>query len=68
MLQWTQGGKGKTFVGLVHHTDAKREWAYGPKSKVGAFSDELMSEAHKSGWTVVDMKNDWKVIHPFELP
>jgi hypothetical protein len=28
MLQWTAGGGGARFMGLVHHTDAVREWAY----------------------------------------
>jgi hypothetical protein len=31
MLEWTAAGDGLRFVGLVHHTDAKREWAYGPR-------------------------------------
>jgi hypothetical protein len=30
MLQWTAAGSGPRFMGLVHHTDAEREWAYGP--------------------------------------
>lgn len=64
MLQWTQGNTGKTFQGLVHHTDAEREWAYGPESKVGTFSNSLMKEADTSGWYVVNMKDDWKVIFP----
>jgi hypothetical protein len=51
---------------LVHHNDAGREWAYGAESKIGTFSDALMGEAKKSGWTVISMKNDWKVIFPFE--
>ncbi len=42
MLQWTQGGEGKRFMGLVHHTDGEREWAYGPRSKVGTFEDEKL--------------------------
>jgi len=25
-----------------------------------------MAEAKKNGWTVISMKNDWKVIFPFE--
>ena len=25
-----------------------------------------LDEARANGWTVVDMKNDWKVIYPFE--
>jgi phosphoglycolate phosphatase-like HAD superfamily hydrolase len=28
MLQWTTAGSGARFGGLVHHTDAEREWAY----------------------------------------
>lgn len=66
MLEWTQAGDGARLMVLVHHDDAKREWAYGPESKIGTFSDALMAEAKKQGWTVVSMKNDWKKIYPFE--
>jgi hypothetical protein len=27
MLEWTAAGAGERFVGLVHHTDAEREYA-----------------------------------------
>jgi phosphoserine phosphatase len=64
MLEWAQGNTGKTFQGLVYHTDAIREWAYGPDSKVGTFSDALMKQADSSGWYVINMKEDWKVIFP----
>jgi len=64
MLEWTQAGSGARIMMLVHHDDAKREWAYGPKSHVGTFSDALMAEARKSGWTVISMKDDWKAIYP----
>jgi len=50
----------------VHHDDAAREWAYGPKSTIGTFSDSLMAEAGKQGWTVISMKDDWKRIFAFE--
>jgi hypothetical protein len=30
------------------------------------FSDALMVEAKKNGWTVISMKDDWKTIFPFE--
>jgi hypothetical protein len=50
---------------LVHHTDAEREYAYDRKSPVGRL-DKALDEADKHGWTVVDMKKDWKVIYPFE--
>ncbi len=66
MLQWTQGGGGPRLMVLVHHDDAGRERAYGAQSKIGTFSDALMAEARKNAWVVVSMKNDWKVIFPFE--
>lgn len=62
MLQYTAGGSGARFCLLVHHDDAEREFAYGAESKIGTFSDALMSEANRSGWTVVSMKRDWKRI------
>jgi len=66
MLEWTQAGSGARLMMLVHHDDAVREFAYGAESKIGTFSDALMAEAKKDGWTVVSMKNDWKVIFAFE--
>ena len=65
MLQWTAAGEGARFALYVHHTDAEREWAYDRKSSIGKL-DKGLDEAHAKGWTVVDMKNDWKVIFPQE--
>jgi len=65
MLQWTAAGGGARFMGLVHHTDAVREWAYDRHSSIGKL-DKALNEAQAKGWTVVDMKQDWKVIFPFE--
>jgi hypothetical protein len=33
---------------------------------VGRFSEELMTEAKTSHWSVISMKNDWKRIFMFE--
>jgi hypothetical protein len=66
MLEWTQAGDGARLMVLVHHDDATREYAYGPTSKVGTFSDALMAEAKKQSWVVISMKNDWKRIFAFE--
>jgi phosphoglycolate phosphatase-like HAD superfamily hydrolase len=65
MLEWTAAGNGARFMGLVHHTDAEREWAYDRNSHVGKL-DKALDEANARGWTVVDMKNDWKVVFPPE--
>jgi phosphoserine phosphatase len=66
MLEWTQSGGGTRLMMLVHHDDAEREYAYGPKSSIGTFSDSLMAEANKQGWHVISMKHDWKKIFAFE--
>jgi phosphoserine phosphatase len=63
MLQWTAAGSGLRFAGLVHHTDAEREWAYDRKSSIGKL-DQALDEALAKGWTVVDMRKDWNVIFP----
>ena len=65
MLEWTTAGQGARFALYVHHTDAEREWAYDRKSAIGQL-DKGLDEARAKGWTVVDMKNDWKVIYPAE--
>ena len=66
MLEWTAAGDGLRYMGLVHHTDAVREYAYDRNSPIGRL-DKAWDEAVRRKWTVVDMKNDWKVIYPFEL-
>ena len=65
MLQWTAAGPGARFCLYVHHTDAEREWAYDRKSSIGRL-DKGLDEAQVKGWTLVNMKKDWKRIFPFE--
>ncbi len=62
MLEWTANCKGLCFMGLVHHDDATREYAYGPNSDVGRFPVELMEHALANGWNVVSMKDDWNQV------
>jgi phosphoglycolate phosphatase-like HAD superfamily hydrolase len=65
MLEWTAAGSGPRFVGIVHHTDAEREWAYDHPSHIGQL-DKALAEAKAKGWTVVDMKKEWKRVFDFE--
>ena len=67
MLSWTAAGSGPRFCLYVHHTDAAREWAYDRTASVGRLNQGL-DIARAQGWTVVDMKNDWKKVFPFEKP
>jgi hypothetical protein len=64
MLQWTTAGNGARFALLIHHNDAIREWAYDRNSSVGKL-DKAADEAKARGWTIVDMKNDWRRVFPF---
>ncbi|SEI17626.1 Phosphoserine phosphatase [Rhizobium tibeticum] len=62
MLQWTTMAGAPARLGmLVHHTDAEREYAYDRKTDFGRL-DKALDAAAITGWTVVDMKNDWKQI------
>jgi phosphoglycolate phosphatase-like HAD superfamily hydrolase len=65
MLQWTAAGDGARLMGIVHHTDAEREYAYDRQSKIGKL-DKALDEGTAKGWTVVDMKRDWKKVFAFQ--
>jgi phosphoglycolate phosphatase-like HAD superfamily hydrolase len=65
MLEWTAAGRGLRFMGLVHHTDEGREYAYDRKSEFGRL-DQALDEAIAKGWSVVDMRKDWKKTFPAE--
>lgn len=64
MLQWATSGSGARLAVYIHHTDAKREWAYDHPSSIGEL-DKGLVEAATNNWTVVDMKNDWKTVFAF---
>jgi hypothetical protein len=66
MLEWTTAGEGKRLGIIVHHSDAKREWAYDRNSAIGRL-DRGLDEAHKRGWLLVDIARDWQVIYPKKL-
>jgi hypothetical protein len=65
MLQWTAAGPGPRLAAIVRHTDAEREWAYDRASKVGRL-DRALDEAGARGWTVIDMRRDWRRVFAFE--
>ncbi len=66
MLQWTAADQGSRFCLVVHHTDADREWAYDRQSPFGRL-DKALDAATQRGWTVIDMKRDWRRIYPFTI-
>jgi len=67
MLQYTTINNPRSSFGLiVHHTDAEREYAYDAQPKSSGKLVEALKEAPKRGWSIVDMKTDWKRIFAFE--
>lgn len=65
MLEYTTIANPSPSFGLiVHHTDADREYAYDAKPKSSGKLVEALADAPKRGWTVVDMKKDWKSVFP----
>jgi hypothetical protein len=65
MLQWMTIRGGQHLGAIIHHTDAKPEYAYDRQSHFGCL-DVALDAAAVNRWTVIDMKKDWKVIFPFE--
>jgi hypothetical protein len=63
MLQWATAEAGARFALVVHHDDAKREYAYDRADKLAKL-DRAWDEAVARGWTVVSMKTDWSSIYP----
>ena len=61
MFQWTNASPRAHHCVLIHHTDAEREWAYDADSPAGRLHESLIA-ARKHGWTIVDMKRDWKQV------
>jgi phosphoglycolate phosphatase-like HAD superfamily hydrolase len=66
MLQWTTIDRKPTFGLIVHHTDAAREYAYDAHPKSTGKLVLALEAAPKRGWTVIDMKKDWKRIFTFD--
>ena len=64
MFQWVTAGSGPRFIGLLHHTDAEREWAYDKGSPSGRLVHGL-EKAKAYGWTIIDMKQEWKRVFSF---
>ena len=63
MLQYTSTNPDyHTFGLLVHHTDAKREYAYDSHPPASGKLIDGLAQAKARGWVVVDMKSDWNQV------
>ncbi|HEI8865439.1 TPA: haloacid dehalogenase-like hydrolase [Serratia odorifera] len=63
MMQYTSANPVfKTFGLLVHHTDAEREYAYDSHPPASGKLVDGLKLAPAKGWTIVDIKRDWKTV------
>lgn len=60
MLEFAGANVGPSLLLLIHHDDADREFDY------DAGTEKALKAAKERDWTVVSIKNDFKVIFPFE--
>lgn len=51
--------------GYAHHIVGDQEYAYDRTAATGRL-DKGLAQAAAKGWTLVDMKRDWKRVFPFE--
>jgi hypothetical protein len=63
MIEYTTiGNRHPSFGLIIHHTDAEREFAYDVKPRSSGKLIEALADAPARGWTIVDMKRDWKTV------
>ncbi|MFB0712855.1 HAD family hydrolase [Buttiauxella noackiae] len=68
MMQYTASNPDyKTFGLLIHHTDAEREYAYDSHPPASGKLVEGLTMAKEKGWSIVDMKQDWKTVFDPDL-
>ena len=66
MLQWTTAGKGAALRPDRPPHRRRARVRLRPQVVTSASSTRRSTKPQAKGWTVVDMKKDWKVIFPFE--
>ena len=66
MMQWTAAGSGPRLIGLIHHTDAGREWAYDRDSPVGRLNEALTEAGPTAGWSWTCSRIGCRSIRPVD--
>lgn len=61
MLAWAAGGEGGLAL-VVDHDDAEREYSYAGTAATFAQAETLTDTAHRLGWVVASMKDDWEQV------
>src|SRR5215831_973628 len=67
MLRYVKSGRGPRLALLLHHDDAKREFAYDRDFHLSPLT-EALEKARDYGITLVSMKQDWKMVFEHQPP
>jgi phosphoserine phosphatase len=62
MLEWAATTGGPALALLVDHDDGEREFRYQSSAATFAESESITDVAHRSGWTVVSVAEDWETV------
>ncbi|MDD5557283.1 MAG: hypothetical protein PHN82_08545 [bacterium] len=58
MLRFAESADRPSLSVLIRHDDREREYEYDKGAR------RVLKAARQRGWTIVSMKDDWKVIFP----
>ncbi|KAB1069810.1 hypothetical protein F6U93_03085 [Tamlana haliotis] len=66
MMQYAEASEKPFMNVLVTHKDKEREYVYA-SDQTDTSLKALTETSQKKNWVNIDMKNDWKVVYPFQL-
>ncbi|MFC7245193.1 HAD family hydrolase [Catellatospora aurea] len=64
MLEYARAAGMPSLAVLIDHDDAEREYAYASAAVTFADTEPITATAHRLGWTVVSMRDDWSTVFP----
>jgi hypothetical protein len=62
MLEWAHELDGPSLALLVDHDDSVREFHYQGSAETFDETESITDVAHRLGWSVVSMANDWDTV------
>ncbi|GAA1418076.1 HAD family hydrolase [Catellatospora coxensis] len=64
MLEYARAAGTPSLAVLIDHDDAEREYAYASAAVTLTDTEPITATAHRLGWTVVSMRDDWSTVFP----
>jgi len=64
MMEWACASSGPSLALLIDHDDEEREFRYVSSAATFAEDEPITTVAHRLGWTVVSIADDWATVFP----